>query len=364
MTELKTRSLRPMTHHTHQTRTLAAIAATLIIVVLLTTGSTAAQNSPTLRAEPATVPRPGQWTVTVVGTGQWEPSVTAFTCAGEHVGAAPGEHPRDAVRRLAGRFLSTCHVFLPVTEINGEYRSTFQVDFGPQGVFAGLVEFGPDGHMDAVHITADTVNAGTPEPNIAPVADAGADMDVKAGTRQTLVGRGSFDVDALPGTANNGITAYQWEVITGAYDWIEITGDRTANARFEVPSQLFVDRVGTNLIEFRLTVWDADNETDSDVVAVRITPATTRPTDDDDQGDRIRELEDQIASRDTTIAELRGELALVKAQLEEAREAVGAPDHRDDLIGVQQTLIRTQEALLNAFRCLFDRDVELVPGGC
>ena len=104
----------------------------------------------------------------------------------------------------------------------------------------------------------------------------------------TLSGQNSFDPDDNGENAdltNRGIIGWKWEVVTDAYSWINLTGvtgdngtapggtvprgfDNTnPNATFTVPSAALAARYGQT-IEFRLTVIDDDNPSDTDTTMV------------------------------------------------------------------------------------------------
>lgn len=117
--------------------------------------------------------------------------------------------------------------------------------------------------------------------NQAPFADAGPDQTVNPGVGVTLTGAGSVDVDG--GADDCTGCEYDWEVVTGPYDWIQIGEDSTtatdANttpaAYLEVPSEAFVDKVADSdpqkyEIVVRLTVTDNRGATDSDTVSINI----------------------------------------------------------------------------------------------
>ncbi|MCY4193827.1 MAG: hypothetical protein OXF04_05970, partial [bacterium] len=84
----------------------------------------------------------------------------------------------------------------------------------------------------------------------------------------TLDGSDSFDPDT-----GGGIASYQWEVLTEAYQWIELNQQSPASptATFEVPPTKLIQRFGW-ILEFRLTVADRGRPaaTDSDQVTLRI----------------------------------------------------------------------------------------------
>ncbi len=86
-----------------------------------------------------------------------------------------------------------------------------------------------------------------------------------------LDGSDSFDPDF-----GGSIVRYQWEVVTEAYQWLELEQDsiRSPIAIFEVPAEKLVERLGYS-IEFRLTVTDSGRPpaTDSDVVVFSINQA-------------------------------------------------------------------------------------------
>ncbi len=79
----------------------------------------------------------------------------------------------------------------------------------------------------------------------------------------TLNGSGSFDADGA-------IASYKWEVLTEAYQWIELTqaNPQSPTATFQVPPERLVERQGVWSIEFRLTVTDNGRPALSDHVAV------------------------------------------------------------------------------------------------
>lgn len=110
---------------------------------------------------------------------------------------------------------------------------------------------------------------------IAPVAVAviGAvtvDPDTEVATAE-LDGSGSFDPD--PGGS---IASHRWEVVTEAYQWLEIDNGDEATASFEVPSLALVARYGP-FIEFRLTVADSGSPSATATASV-VFSANRRPT--------------------------------------------------------------------------------------
>ncbi len=82
----------------------------------------------------------------------------------------------------------------------------------------------------------------------------------------TLDGSDSFDPDGS-------IVSYQWEVVTDAYDWLEVTqaNPRSPTATVELPSEKLIERLGYSIV-FRLIVTDSGRPaaTDSDTVALRL----------------------------------------------------------------------------------------------
>jgi len=93
-------------------------------------------------------------------------------------------------------------------------------------------------------------------PNEAPVADAGADQQVRGGDTVSLSGAGSSDSDGS-------ITAYSWSQTAGTS--VTLQNASTANPSFTAPNV-------AETLEFTLTVRDNDNATDTDTVAVTIEP--------------------------------------------------------------------------------------------
>jgi len=84
----------------------------------------------------------------------------------------------------------------------------------------------------------------------------------------TLDGSDSFDPDT-----GGGIARYKWEILTDAYQWIELKQEspESPTATFEVPVPALIERFGW-VFEFRLTVTDRGRPaaTDSDLVEFRI----------------------------------------------------------------------------------------------
>ncbi|WP_405230232.1 PKD domain-containing protein [Lentisalinibacter sediminis] len=93
-------------------------------------------------------------------------------------------------------------------------------------------------------------------PNEAPVADAGADQQVRGGDTVSLSGAGSSDSD---GTINS----YTWSQTAGTS--VTLQGASTASASFTAPNV-------AETLEFTLTVRDNDGASASDAVAVTIEP--------------------------------------------------------------------------------------------
>ena len=106
---------------------------------------------------------------------------------------------------------------------------------------------------------------------LAPVAIATLEVTTEATDTTpaiaTLDGSDSFDPDA-----GGRIVAYRWEVLTEAYQWIELNqqSPQLPTATFEVPMARLIQRLGWT-IEFRLTVTDSGRPaaTDSETVELR-----------------------------------------------------------------------------------------------
>ena len=79
-----------------------------------------------------------------------------------------------------------------------------------------------------------------------------------------LDGSGSVDPDGLEG---EGTLTYEWELLTDAYSWIRITGNREQIATFPIPDAEAAAQYG-QVIEFRLTVTDDDTPSASDSAIV------------------------------------------------------------------------------------------------
>ena len=108
-----------------------------------------------------------------------------------------------------------------------------------------------------------------------PTVDAGADLDVKAGTKVTLEGRGQAHPDDVRidryGNRVHDLT-YTWEQVSSA-DGVAVTlsavttsdHGATAEATFTAPSPTATER-----LVFRLKATDEDGESASDLVAVTV----------------------------------------------------------------------------------------------
>ncbi|WP_405234402.1 PKD domain-containing protein [Lentisalinibacter salinarum] len=93
-------------------------------------------------------------------------------------------------------------------------------------------------------------------PNEPPVADAGADQQVRGGDTVSLSAAGSSDSDGT-------ISSYSWSQTAGTS--VTLQGAATANPSFTAPNV-------ADTLEFTLTVRDNDNATATDTVAVTIEP--------------------------------------------------------------------------------------------
>src|SRR2546425_139542 len=107
-------------------------------------------------------------------------------------------------------------------------------------------------HTDSVNIVIRNIN----QP---PVADAGLDRSVNAGTLIDLNGTGSSDPD------NDSLT-YSWTQIKGTS--VVLIDANTATPSFAAP---LVDADG-EILTFKLTVTDQDGLTDTDTVIITISP--------------------------------------------------------------------------------------------
>ena len=85
---------------------------------------------------------------------------------------------------------------------------------------------------------------------MAAIGDATIDQATGVTTVE-LDGSASFDPD--PGGS---IATYRWEVVTEAYQWVDIDDNESATASFEVPSTELAARYGPS-IEFRLAITDS-----------------------------------------------------------------------------------------------------------
>ncbi|WP_405240465.1 PKD domain-containing protein [Lentisalinibacter orientalis] len=93
-------------------------------------------------------------------------------------------------------------------------------------------------------------------PNEPPMADAGADQQVRGGDAVSLSGAGSSDSDGT-------ISSYSWSQTAGTS--VTLQGASTATATFTAPNV-------AETLEFTLTVRDNDNATATDTVSVTIEP--------------------------------------------------------------------------------------------
>lgn len=107
-----------------------------------------------------------------------------------------------------------------------------------------------------------TVNIGWE--NVAPVADAGADMTVTAGTDVTLDGSRSSDPD-------DGIVSYQWTQVSGPQVSLNAAGEVKANLITPDPGS------GDTSLTFKLTVTDAGGLQSEDTVIVNVSRENTPP---------------------------------------------------------------------------------------
>jgi len=190
-----------------------------------------AQNQPPVADAGADLAGHTGKTVTLDGSGSSDPNGAALTYAWTQVGATPASVTLSGANSVAPTF---------VPAQAGTY--TFRLTVG-------------DGTTSATD-TVDVVVELTP--NVAPVANAGADQTVAPGAVVTLDGSGSSDAD--PGTT----LTYAWALTTG-------TGITLANAATAKPT-FTATAVGTFV--FTLTVGDGV-ATATDTVTVVVKEAGT-----------------------------------------------------------------------------------------
>jgi hypothetical protein len=106
------------------------------------------------------------------------------------------------------------------------------------------------------------VNPAPPPPNVAPVAQAGADKIITLPTRQVTVNASSSTDD------DGEIASYKWSFVSGpgAYS---ITDDNAASTT--------ITGLEEGVYKFRLEVKDNDGATDTDTVQVKVNEATVPP---------------------------------------------------------------------------------------
>jgi hypothetical protein len=118
----------------------------------------------------------------------------------------------------------------------------------------------PQSATDTINVTVNPVAVNRP-----PVANAGADRTVNAGTGVTLSGAASSDPD-------DGIGSYAWTQTGGT--GVTLTGANTASATFTAPTA-----AASSTLTFQLTVRDRANQaaTDTIVVTVNAAPVNRPP---------------------------------------------------------------------------------------
>lgn len=106
------------------------------------------------------------------------------------------------------------------------------------------------------------VTVGTPSgpPNVAPTANAGADLAATVGQTVTLAGQGS--------DSDGSVVAYAWRQLSGPA--VSLSGAGSASASFTAPTV-----TSAQVLRFQLTVTDDDGATGSDTVDVTVQPAPT-----------------------------------------------------------------------------------------
>lgn len=124
-----------------------------------------------------------------------------------------------------------------------------------------------------------------PNGNQPPVADAGPNQTVIEGTEVFLDGGGSFDPDS------GDDISFQWEQIDGPS--ASLSNDTDQQPVFVAPN---AGAAGVAILEFRLTVRDAANETSADtvIITVKTAPSTLLPPEANAGPDRIAEIGDIV----------------------------------------------------------------------
>jgi hypothetical protein len=105
-----------------------------------------------------------------------------------------------------------------------------------------------------------TVKAALPPPNIAPVANAGADQTITLPTNKVQLNGSGTDADGT-------ITAYQWQKIEGP-DSYQISAPTSAKTN--------LSGLAAGTYKFKLTIWDNAGASGSDTVTVTVLPKTGR----------------------------------------------------------------------------------------
>ena len=106
----------------------------------------------------------------------------------------------------------------------------------------------------------EVMGGGEPLPNVAPVADAGVDRTVKAGSTVTLSGTGS--------DANGDLLGYKWTQ-TGGSPTVSLANANTATTTFKAPA--LPKGTSSLVLTFQLTVTDDEGASATDAVVVKVT---------------------------------------------------------------------------------------------
>ena len=113
--------------------------------------------------------------------------------------------------------------------------------------------------IDSVEITTTSTTAtihfpGAQDPVEGPIADAGDDQTVDAGSIVILDGSGSYHTDGE-------ITEYYWEQVSGPS--VLLSDEESATPTFTAPNE-------TTTLSFDLSVYDADGEESTDTVIITV----------------------------------------------------------------------------------------------